>query len=112
LSRILQGGYEPQTVPLRPEGGKRINEIAVRELVLAYDEATGTTGAYTVMSVSVHLDETVVHVTLDGERIETTREHPFYTGERGWVYAGSYGVERLYPHVWGIVMGVPCTGQT
>ena len=30
----------------------------------------------------------LTHLTLDGERIDTTPEHPFYTEEQGWVNAG------------------------
>ena len=34
------------------------------------------------------LEPAITHLMLDGERIETTPEHSFYTRERGWVDAG------------------------
>ncbi len=58
------------------------------ERVLAYDEATGATRAYTVTATIDHLDRTITQITLGGEHLETTPEHPFYTRERGWVAAG------------------------
>jgi hypothetical protein len=35
----------------------------------------------------VHDDPVIVNLTLDGERVQTTPEHPFYTQERGWLPA-------------------------
>jgi hypothetical protein len=35
-----------------------------------------------------HEDPVVTYLVIDGELIETTPEHPFYTQERGWVAAG------------------------
>ncbi|MCE7989390.1 MAG: hypothetical protein DYG89_50200 [Caldilinea sp. CFX5] len=79
-----------------------ISEIQVGDLVLAYDEATGATGYYTVTAVMVHIDPTIVHLTIDGETIETTPEHPFYVmdsappalsrvliGREGWLATGA-----------------------
>jgi hypothetical protein len=60
--------------------------------VLAHDEALGTTGYYTITAILAHDDPIIVYVTIDGEQIETTPEHPFYTGERGWVTAGELRV--------------------
>jgi hypothetical protein len=51
--------------------------------VLAYDEATRSTGLFTVTDVLVHLDPAQVHLTIGGEHVETTPEHPFFTQERG-----------------------------
>jgi hypothetical protein len=38
--------------------------------------------------VLIHKDLVLTEVLLDGEHIETTPHHPFYTQEKGWVYAG------------------------
>ncbi|MEP7289915.1 MAG: polymorphic toxin-type HINT domain-containing protein [Chloroflexota bacterium] len=75
--------------------------------MLAYDEATGKTGYFAVTALISNLDFTVQDLTIDGEQIETTAGHPFYTQERGWVKAadlkvgehvrkadGSYGVVK------------------
>jgi hypothetical protein len=53
--------------------------------MLAYDEATGETSTYTVTATWEHTDPVVTTVTLDGEELETTPEHPFYVPLRGWV---------------------------
>ena len=57
--------------------------------MLAYDAETDATGYYTVTAILVHDDPIIVHLTLDGEQIETTPEHPFYTEEDGWVDAAA-----------------------
>jgi hypothetical protein len=69
------------------DGLRPISEIRVGDLVLAYDEASRTTGLFTVTAVLVHLDPAQVHLTIGGEHVETTPEHPFFTHERGWVDA-------------------------
>jgi hypothetical protein len=88
-------------------GTQTINALHIGDIVLAYNEAAGTMGYYTITAVLAHDDPIIVYVTIDDEPIETTPEHPFYTGERGWVSAselrvgdhirsakGGYGVVR------------------
>jgi hypothetical protein len=71
------------------EGEVPISAIQVGDLVLAYDEETGETGYYTVTAVMVHIDPTIVYLTIDGETIETTPEHPFYVMESApWLATG------------------------
>jgi hypothetical protein len=65
-----------------------ISEIEPGDTVLAYDEATGTTDVFTVTATWAHVDPMVTTVTLDGEAIATTSEHPFYVLLKGWVPAG------------------------
>ncbi|WP_081752883.1 polymorphic toxin-type HINT domain-containing protein [Kallotenue papyrolyticum] len=74
------------------EGAVPIGAIEVGEQVLAYDEATGTTGSYTVTAVLVHADPVITYLTIAGEEVATTPEHPFYPRERTWVEAGSLWV--------------------
>ncbi len=57
--------------------------------VLPYDEDAGRTGSYKVTDTLSHRDLMVEHVTIDGERLTTTQEHPFYTRELGWMKAGN-----------------------
>src|SRR5262249_47910440 len=71
------------------DGEQPIGTLTVGTQVLAYDEAMGSTGSYTVTAVWVHLDPVLVDLTLHCERIETTPHHPFFTQERGWVDAGA-----------------------
>ena len=73
-------------------GALAISLVQVGDRVLAYDESQDATGVFTVTAVMAHDDPTFVYVTLDGEQIETTPEHPFYTEERGWVPASDLAV--------------------
>jgi hypothetical protein len=69
------------------DGSKPISEVHIGEQVLAYNEATGTTESYAVTNVLVHTDPTMVYLTIDGETIVTTPEHPFYVEDQRWVNA-------------------------
>jgi hypothetical protein len=73
-------------------GERAIGEIKVGDRVLAYNEETGETGYYTVEAVLAHEDKVIERLTVGGEGLETTPEHPFYTRERGWVPAGKLAV--------------------
>jgi hypothetical protein len=35
-----------------------------------------------------HLDPLIEHLTVDGEELDATPEHPFFTEDDGWVTAG------------------------
>ena len=70
-----------------PDGQLAISAIVTGTVVLAYDEASGTTGAYAITATIHHTDPAIVLLTLGGETLETTPKHPFYTRERGWVDA-------------------------
>ena len=75
------------TLVATEDGGVPIAEIEVGDEVLAYDEATGEVGEYTVTDTISHIDPEIVLLVIDGEYLETTREHPFYTDEGEWVDA-------------------------
>lgn len=55
--------------------------------MLAYDEATGTTGSFPVTAVLAHDDPVLVHLTIADAAITTTPEHPFFVQGHGWVAA-------------------------
>ncbi len=84
--------FSADTPVATADGPEPIGEIEVGEQVLAYDEATGTTGSSTVTDVLVHADPVLIDLTIAGEAVETTPEHPFYTLERTWVEAGGLWV--------------------
>ena len=107
----LRNSFSADTSVLTAAGEVAISEIAVGDLVLAYNEATGETGYYTVTAVISHVDPSIVELTIDSdpsassgtETLETTAEHPFYvvdsapwlaTGETQgrWVNAGELEV--------------------
>ena len=83
-----------------------IADVREGESVLAWDEATGATGAYRVVATWAHDDPATTYLTIDGDRILATPEHPFATRERGWVPAG---LLKVGEHVrkasggWGVV---------
>jgi hypothetical protein len=59
------------------------------ELVLAYNEATGEIGAYPITDVISRIDPEIVLLTIDGETLETTAEHPFYELQSApWLASG------------------------
>ncbi|HPH98642.1 MAG TPA: polymorphic toxin-type HINT domain-containing protein [Anaerolineaceae bacterium] len=81
--------FSADTPVATEEGEKPIEEVEVGDRVLAYDEGARSTGYYTVIDKLAHEDQQLVNLVIDGEEIETTPEHPFYTMEEGWVPAGS-----------------------
>jgi RHS repeat-associated protein len=68
-------------------GPRRIDRIRVGDRVLAYDEETGETSYQHVTATWAHKDPVIVAVTISGELVETTPEHPFSVVGRGWVKA-------------------------
>ena len=68
---------------------KPISDVKVSDSVLAYDQQTNTTGVYTVTAIISNTDPVVTDLVIDGDHIETTPMHPFYTEERGWVVANN-----------------------
>ena len=58
--------------------------IKVRDIVLSSDPET----AYKeVLNTFIYVKDTLVYVTVDGETIETTKEHPFWVEGQGWTKA-------------------------
>lgn len=65
------------------DGNKPISELEVDEEVLAWNEATNEVGYYEVTDTFSHVDPVLTNLIINGEWIETTPEHPFYTLEEG-----------------------------
>jgi len=80
--------FSGDTVVSTPDGEVKIEDLAVGDTVFAWDEETGETGSYEVTAAFSHEDRVIEYLVIDGERLVTTPEHPFYTKERGWVPAG------------------------
>jgi len=80
--------FSADTLVVTSDGEAAIGALKVGDLVLAYDQTTKTTGSYTVTAILVHIDNVIEYLTVGGERLETTPEHPFFTIERGWTPAG------------------------
>lgn len=87
-SPTLKCSFSEETLVSTDEGYLAIGEIEIGDYVLAFDEKTGEVGYYPVTAVWEHDDPVIVYLTIDGETIETTPEHPFYTTSGKWVAAG------------------------
>jgi Pretoxin HINT domain/Domain of unknown function (DUF4280) len=69
------------------DGLKNIEEIKVGDKVWSYDEKTGEIGLREVLNTIERKINTLVELTIDGEKILTTPEHPFYSSGE-WKEAG------------------------
>ena len=76
LYQMTGCSFSAETLVSTSDGLKPISTLQEGELVLAFDEATGNVGYYPILATLAHLDQTLVTLTLDGERILTTPEHP------------------------------------
>jgi RHS repeat-associated protein len=84
--------FSADTLVATDHGEVPIGKLKVGDKVLAYNETTGKNEDDAIQAVIVHLDPSALDVTIDGETIQTTAGHPFYTLERGWVKAGDLNV--------------------
>ncbi len=98
--------FSGDTTVATPDGEKAISELEVGDTVLAWDEETGQLGSFEVTATFSHEDTVIEYLVIDGERLVTTPEHPFYTRERGWVAAGDLKKGehvRKADGTWGVV---------
>jgi hypothetical protein len=79
--------FSEDTLVSTEDGLVPISEVELDDYVLAYNEETGEIGYYPVVAIWAHEDPVIVYLTIDGETIVTTPEHPFYTAEGEWVPA-------------------------
>jgi len=84
--------FSADTAVTTPDGLRPISSLKIGDLVLAYNQQTGTTGYYPITALLVHPDPTLVTLTIDGATIVTTPEHPFYTADGHWTPAGDLRV--------------------
>ena len=70
------------------EGYKAIEDIEVGDKVWSWDEETGEQALKPVVRLYRNKKDTIVHIDVAGEHIETTQGHPFYIVGKGWVKAG------------------------
>ena len=64
-----------------------IEDIEPGDLVWATDEETGETALKEVVQLFRNETEEWVHITVNGEKITCTPEHPFYVPQKGWTSA-------------------------
>ena len=74
--------------PVSTEAGQiPIEAVVPGMLVWATDPVTGETALKSVVQTFVNYTDELVHVTVNGETITCTNEHPFYSPQRGWLAA-------------------------
>ena len=64
-----------------------IENISVGDWVWASDPDTGETELKKVVQTFINKSTELVHITVNGETISTTKEHPFYSPIKGWTAA-------------------------
>ena len=75
------------TAVLTACGYVAIEDIAVGDMVYAWDEETGTVGIKEVVETYINETPELIHVFVGGEEIITTPSHPFYSPVKGWTDA-------------------------
>ncbi len=92
--RVLPGSpnddcsFSAVTLVATDEGERAIATLHIGDRVLAYNPTLGKNGYYTITAILAHTDPVIEYLTIDGEQIATTPEHPFYAVALGWVPAG------------------------
>ena len=83
------GCFVAGTTVKTEEGDKAIEEIEVGDRVLAYEATTGRFAYKEVVDVIAHDGVTeLAHVTVGGETIDSTTNHPYFVVGYGYVDAG------------------------
>ena len=70
------------------EGDEPIEDVKEGDLVYSEDPETGEIALKRVVRTFVNQTEDLVHVSIDGQVITTTQEHPFWNPRCGWTDAG------------------------
>ena len=69
------------------DGAVAIEDIAVGDMVWAWDETTGDVALKEVVETYINQSDELIHVFVNGEEIITTPTHPFYSPMKGWTAA-------------------------
>ena len=64
-----------------------IEEIKAGDMVWAYDPNTGEKQLKKVAQTFINETCEIIHVYVNGEKIKTTPEHPFFSPVKGWILA-------------------------
>ncbi len=92
LARLEQPcSFSANTLVVTAHGPLPIRSIEPGDQVLAWDEASGRQSFFPVTADPDHTDPVVVRLTIGGEVIETTPDHPFHVAGT-WVAAGDLSV--------------------
>ena len=84
---LNKGCFVAGTLVLTIDGHKPIETIEAGDFVLSSDPETGEVAYKEVLQTYVFIKDALVYVTINGEVIETTKEHPFWIEGQGWTKA-------------------------
>lgn len=87
--------FSADTSVMTASGRKRISDVDVGDLVLAWDETTNTLGYFVVSDEIAHRDPLIVTLVIDGETIYPTWALPFWVEGKGWVAAAKHADIRV-----------------
>jgi hypothetical protein len=82
-----KNSFSAGTQVATPDGNRAIADIVAGDRVLALDPVTGHVGTYAVTETISHIDDVIIVLSIDGELLETTPWHPFYTVAGNWTAA-------------------------
>ncbi|MBE7528224.1 MAG: hypothetical protein HND44_24835 [Chloroflexi bacterium] len=92
-SRVVMAQYDcsfsADTLVMTEDGLVPISEVTLSTPVLAYNEEAEEIGYYPVIAIWSHEDPVIVFLTIDGETIVTTPNHPFLTADGEWEQAAN-----------------------
>jgi RHS repeat-associated protein len=94
-TKVTKKCFEAGTEILTAEGNKNIEDIQVGDWVLSENPVTGEVEYKQVTETFVRRTEQLVDLYVDGQKISTTGEHPFWTPDKGWVEAKDLVVGSL-----------------
>ena len=92
------------TLVMAVAGMVAIEKIKSGDKVISTDPETMETGEKTVLETYIREVTTLVHITVNGEEIITTVDHPFYVQGRGFVEAGKLLVGDKFLNVNGNIL--------
>lgn len=88
MSQVTPSCFVAGTMILTAMGLIAIENIKAGDKVISTDPETMETGEKTVLETYIREVTTLIHLTVNGEEIITTVDHPFYVKDKGFVNAG------------------------
>jgi pretoxin HINT domain-containing protein len=90
-----QGCFVAGTTVLTKAGSRPIEFLSFGDFVLATDPTSGVQRLCKVNATMVHEVSCLVDITIAGQRIECSPEHPFWLSRKGWTKAGELQVDDV-----------------
>ncbi len=93
--RSKAGCFVAGTMISTDDGFVPIEEINVGDRVWSEDTAIEKKALKEVKKIFVREKDSIIRLSINGETIETTEEHPFWIKDQGWIPAGSLNKGEL-----------------